>query len=48
MAAFGIVGERAAREGIGPGSFRCALFDEAAALTPVDVRDRARFKVARE
>ncbi len=48
MAAFGIVGERAAREGIGPGSFKCALFDEAAALTPVDVRDRAKFKVARE
>jgi hydroxyethylthiazole kinase len=48
MAAFVVVGERAAREGVGPGRFRCALFDEAAALTPLDVRDRARFSVARE
>jgi hydroxyethylthiazole kinase len=48
MAAFGIVGERAAREGVGPGSFRCALFDEAAALTPVAIHDGARFKVGRE
>jgi hydroxyethylthiazole kinase len=48
MAAFGIVGERAAQDCSGPGSFRCALFDRAAALMPVDVRDDSRFKVARE
>jgi hydroxyethylthiazole kinase len=48
MAAFGIVGERAAQDCGGPGSFRCALFDRAAALMPADVREGSRFKAARE
>jgi len=37
LAAFGLAGERAAEKCRGPGSFKLALFDEMAALTPEDL-----------
>lgn len=42
LAALGIAGERAAARSRGPGSFRCALFDELSGLTPDDVGACAR------
>jgi hydroxyethylthiazole kinase len=44
LAAFGLAGERAAARAQGPGSFKPALFDEMAALTPADIRAGARIK----
>ena len=44
FAAFGIAGERAAAGARGPCSFRTALFDELAALTPDDLARAARIK----
>jgi hydroxyethylthiazole kinase len=42
LAAFGLAGERAAAQSRGPGSFKAALFDEMAALTPDDLKWGAR------
>jgi hydroxyethylthiazole kinase len=42
FAAFGIAGERAAEQSHGPYSFRTALFDELARLTPDDLTTGAR------
>lgn len=42
LAAFGLAGERAAARSRGPGSFKPALFDAMAALTPEDVLSGAR------
>ena len=42
FAAFGIAGERAAAGACGPFSFKTALFDELAALTPEDLAQAAR------
>ncbi|MGB9127720.1 MAG: hydroxyethylthiazole kinase, partial [Methanoregula sp.] len=42
LAAFGLAGERAAARSRGPGSFKPALFDAMAALTPEDVLAGAR------
>jgi len=44
LAAFGRAGERAALEARGPYSFRTALFDELAALTPDDLAGHARIE----
>lgn len=44
FAAFGIAGERAAACARGPFSFRTALFDELAALTPEDLARTARIR----
>ncbi|MGB7788688.1 hydroxyethylthiazole kinase [Methanoregula sp.] len=44
LAAFGIAGERAAACARGPFSFKTALFDELAALTPVDLAAAARIR----
>jgi len=44
LAAFGLAGERAAQKSRGPGSFKPALFDEMAALSPADVMAGARIK----
>jgi hydroxyethylthiazole kinase len=44
LAAFGIAGERAASGSRGPASFRTALFDEMAALTPADLAAGARIR----
>lgn len=46
LAAFGIAGERAAARSHGPGSFKPALFDEMAALTPKDIFAAARVRSA--
>ncbi len=45
LAAFGLAGERAEVEARGPYSFRAALFDELAALTPDDLARHARIEV---
>ncbi|WP_406855812.1 hydroxyethylthiazole kinase [Alsobacter sp. KACC 23698] len=42
LAAFGLAGERAAREAPGPGTFQVRLLDELAALTPEDLSAGAR------
>ncbi|MGQ9778552.1 MAG: hydroxyethylthiazole kinase [Bacillota bacterium] len=42
LACFGIAGERAAERASGPGSFKVALFDEVANLTPEVLAARAR------
>lgn len=42
LAAFGIAGERAARNVAGPYAFKAALMDEVAALTPDDLRRHTR------
>ena len=44
LAAFGIAGERAAACARGPFSFKTALFDELAALTPADLATVARIR----
>ncbi len=44
FAAFGIAGERAAADARGPGSFKRALFDELAALSPEDLGRAARIR----
>lgn len=44
FAAFGIAGERAAAGARGPFSFKTALFDELAALTPEDLARAARIR----
>jgi len=44
FAGFGIAGERAAAGARGPGTFKAALFDELAALTPEDLARAARIK----
>jgi len=44
FAAFGCAGERAAASARGPGSFRTALFDELALLTPADLATVARIR----
>ena len=46
LAAFGIAGERAAAGSRGPSSFRTALFDELACLTPEDLSSHARIRTA--
>ena len=43
LAAFGVAGEDAAREGKGPGSFHVTLYDALAALDPATLDERARF-----
>lgn len=42
LAAFGIAGEKAASRATGPGSFKAALFDALASLTPEDLDRDAR------
>ena len=44
LAAFGIAGERAAKGAKGPGSFKVALFDATAVLTPEDVGKYAKVR----
>ena len=44
LAAFGIAGERAAASARGPFSFKTALFDELASLTPDDLAREARIR----
>ena len=44
LAAFGVAGEKAAAYTHGPYSFKTALFDELAALTPKDLASRARIR----
>ena len=44
LACFGIAGELAAGRAAGPGSFKAALFDEVANLTPEVVATRARIR----
>jgi hydroxyethylthiazole kinase len=44
LAAFGIAGERAAATARGPMSFKAALFDELAGLTPADLATGARVR----
>ena len=44
FAAFGLAGERAAVVGNGPGSFKSALFDTLAALTPGDLGTGAKIR----
>ena len=44
LAAFGVAGEKAAAYTHGPYSFKTALFDELAALTPEDLASRARIR----
>jgi len=45
LAAFGLAGENAARQTFGPSSFKVALFDEVAALTPSLLAEGARIQV---
>lgn len=45
LAAFGLAGERAASRASGPSSFKVALFDEVAALTPSQFSAGARIRV---
>ncbi|WP_440950472.1 hydroxyethylthiazole kinase [Methanosphaerula subterraneus] len=45
LAAFGLAGENAARQASGPSSFKVALFDEVAALTPSLLAGGARIQV---
>ena len=47
LAAFGLAGERAAAGVIGPGSFKVALFDALAALSPEDLAQGARIRTVR-
>jgi hydroxyethylthiazole kinase len=42
LVAFGVAGEDAARDAMGPGSFHVALYDALAALDPESLDDRAR------
>jgi len=44
LAAFGVAGEKAAAYAHGPYSFKTALFDELAALTPEDLASHARIR----
>jgi hydroxyethylthiazole kinase len=44
LAAFGIAGERAAAQAKGPYSFKTALMDEIAALTPADLAAHAKIR----
>ena len=44
LAVLGIAGERAAAVSRGPSSFRTALFDELACLTPSDLSSHARIR----
>ncbi|NLK25530.1 MAG: hydroxyethylthiazole kinase [Euryarchaeota archaeon] len=44
LSAFGIAGERAAKRVCGPASFKVALLDEVAALSPEDLRTGARVR----
>ena len=44
FSSLGIAGERAASYAKGPGSFKAAVFDEAAALTPDDLERYARIR----
>jgi hydroxyethylthiazole kinase len=44
LATFGVAGEKAAAHAHGPYSFRTALFDELAALTPEDLESCARIR----
>ena len=46
LAAFGLAGEKAAVVAHGPFSFRTALFDELANLTPKDLAAGARIRTA--
>jgi len=46
MAAFGIAGERAASQSNGPYSFKVRLFDEMARLSPNELGERARMRLA--
>jgi hydroxyethylthiazole kinase len=46
FAAFGIAGERAAAAARGPHSFKVALFDELANLTPQELAAGARIRTA--
>jgi hydroxyethylthiazole kinase len=46
LTAFGIAGERAARTGHGPCSFKNALFDAVSSLGPEDVRAESRVRFA--
>jgi len=48
LVAFGIAGENAARKSKGPYSFRAALFDAVAALTPAELAKKARIEVVKE
>jgi hydroxyethylthiazole kinase len=45
LAAFGLAGERAARHASGPSSFKMALFDEVAALTPSVLSAGAKIQI---
>lgn len=45
LAAFGIAGERAAAVARGPYSFKVALFDELAGLTPADLKSAAKIRL---
>jgi hydroxyethylthiazole kinase len=47
LAAFGLAGERAAAVARGSGSFKVALFDELAALSPEELARGARIRTAR-
>jgi hydroxyethylthiazole kinase len=44
LAAFGLAGEKAAAETTGPCTFKTALFDELANLTPQDLAAGARIR----
>jgi len=44
LAVFGLAGERAAAEALGPFTFKTALFDELANLTPEDLAEGARIR----
>ena len=44
LAAFGIAGENASRKAYSPFSFKVALFDETAALTPESLADRSKVR----
>lgn len=45
LSAFGLAAERSVMKSSGPCSFRTGLFDELAALMPVDIRNHARIRV---
>ena len=47
LAAFGLSGERAGRGAVGPYSFRTALFDELATLTPEILEREAKVEIIR-
>ena len=47
LAAFGLAGERASAGARGPATFKVALFDELAALSPEDLAQGARIRMAR-